>query len=60
MGEVLFEFKRVGNVIRASAMDADTLTEVTVVAPLGANPTHLKTVAMRKLKYVLEKSAGKS
>jgi hypothetical protein len=58
MREVLFEFKRVGNSVKVSAMDTETLTEVTMVGPVGASEAQLKTLALRKLKYMLEKAAG--
>lgn len=52
--EILFEFRAVGRMIRVSAIDPATGTEVVVVGPAGAGDAGLKHVAERKLVYVLE------
>ncbi|MEQ8664375.1 MAG: hypothetical protein RIC16_01495 [Rhodospirillales bacterium] len=53
--EVLFEFRHVGTSLRVSAIDPDTLTEVTLVADPRTSEEELKRVAARKLHYVIQK-----
>lgn len=53
IGEVLFEFRRVGNVVKVSAIHVDTGTEVSLVGPPAAGEYGLKMAAIRKLIYVL-------
>ncbi|HEV7370942.1 DUF6898 family protein [Arenibaculum sp.] len=50
--EVLIEFQRVGMYLKATAVDPDTLTEVSVVGPLHAE-AQLKRTVVAKLSYVL-------
>jgi hypothetical protein len=56
--EVLLEFTRVGRYIRATAMDPETLTEVSVMGPVGGSQELLKRTVMAKLDYVLAKKAS--
>ena len=53
--EVLFEFRRVGTVVRVSALDPQTNTEVWTVAPKGYGMELIKRLAMRKLRYVMKR-----
>ncbi len=53
--EVIFEFRPVGNLMRVSAMDTDTMTEVVVQCPAGAGETVFKNAALKRLEYVLKK-----
>ena len=53
--EVLFEFHRVGNVVKVSALHVDTDTEISLAGPSSAGVYGLKMVAIRKLIYVLNK-----
>ncbi len=53
--EVIIEFAPVGNIVRVSAMDTKTLTEVVVQGPKSAGEEMLKRNAMRRLEYVLRK-----
>jgi hypothetical protein len=57
--DVIFEFYRVGNSVKVSAVDTETLTEVSIVAPLTASETTLRNNALRKLEFVLARRAGK-
>jgi len=52
--EVLFEFTQVGQQMRVSAIDADTRTEIVLIAPLSATRYQMQTLAMAKLKRKLE------
>lgn len=53
--EVIFEFVPVGSLVRVSAMDTQTLTEVVIQGPAGASEAILKQNAMKRLEYVLKK-----
>jgi hypothetical protein len=55
LGEVLFEFHRVGNVVKVSALHVDTDTEISLAGPSSAGVYGLKLAAIRKLIYVLNK-----
>jgi hypothetical protein len=56
--DVIFEFFRVGNSVKVSAVDTETLTEVSVVGPVTASEATLRNNALRKLEFVLAKRAG--
>ncbi len=58
--EVLFEFSRVGNVMRVAALHVDTNTEVIIAGPLTAPQAHLRNTALQKLRYVLAKKKGET
>jgi len=53
--EALIEFHRVGAYVKVSAVDPDTLTEVCIVGDPAAGEAALKSAAVRKLAYVLER-----
>jgi len=57
--EVLLEFQRVGTYMKATAMDPETLTEVSVVGPAVNSQEQLRRTVLAKLEYVLAKNAGK-
>jgi hypothetical protein len=44
--------------MKATAMDAATLTEVSVVGPINHSQEMLKRTVLAKLNYVLTKKAG--
>ena len=54
--EVIIEFHQVGNAVKVTACDPDTLLEVSIVGAPGAGQETLKRTAIRKLEYVLEKN----
>lgn len=56
--EVIFEFRTVGNIMRVSAMDTKTMTEVIIQCPASAGEAIFKKNALMRLEYVLRK-AGK-
>jgi hypothetical protein len=58
LGEVLFEFSRVGNVMRVTAIDVDTNTEIVIAGPATAPQASLQNTALQKLRYVLAKKKG--
>lgn len=53
--EVIIEFAPVGSVVRVSAMDTKTLTEVITQGPMSAGEDVLKRNAVKRLEYVLKK-----
>lgn len=53
--EVILEFYSVGNVVRVSAMDVGSLTEISIQGPAGAGEQILKRNALKRLEYVLKK-----
>jgi Domain of unknown function (DUF6898) len=55
--EILLEFVVQGGVVKATAIDAATGTEASVVGPAIAGRQVLAQAAARKLRYVLGKKA---
>ncbi|MDP2205421.1 MAG: hypothetical protein Q8K65_03870 [Alphaproteobacteria bacterium] len=53
--EVIFEFMQVGNIMRVSAMDTASLTEIIIQCPAGAGQAAFKKNALLRLEYVLRK-----
>ncbi|HVO13899.1 MAG TPA: hypothetical protein VMV26_01740 [Alphaproteobacteria bacterium] len=53
--EVLLEFHQIGAVVKVSAVDPVTLTEVSISGPASAGQAALGQAAIRKLRYVLER-----
>lgn len=53
--EVIFEFVQVGNSVRVTAFDAETLVEVSIVGAATAPRSYLRATALRKLRYVLRR-----
>ena len=58
IGEVLFEFRRIGQSVKVSAIHAATGVEVSIVGPVTAGEHGLKSVALQKLIYVMGKREG--
>ncbi len=57
--EVIIEFHPVGAYVKVSAIDPETLTEVSIVGDPQAGEARLKRVAMQRLEYVLARKAGR-
>ncbi len=53
--EIIIEFFPVGNIVKVSAMDVKTLTEVSVQCPANVSEEMLKRNALKRLEYVLKK-----
>jgi len=53
--QVLFEFVRVGQVVKVNAIDPESGIEVSMVGDAKAGADTLKRLAMRKLEYVIAK-----
>ena len=53
--EVIFEFHRVGNAVKVSAIEVGSGVEVSIVGDPAVGEATLKRLALRKLEYVLAK-----
>lgn len=53
--EVLIEFFPLGNIVKVSAMDTQTLTEISIQGPANTSQETLKRNAVKRLEYVLKK-----
>jgi len=53
--EVLIEFQQVGNAVKVTAVDTETLVEVSMMGPASAGQEVLKRNVINKLNYVLAK-----
>ena len=54
--EVLFEMKQVGKYMRITAIDPLSGTEVISIGDPSVDPDMLRSMAIRKLKYVIAKN----
>lgn len=57
--EILFEYARIGNIVRVTAIDAESGTEVVFQAPSNSSYTELQRIGINKMKYVLNKERDK-
>jgi len=53
--EVIIEYAPVGNVVKVSAMDTASLTEISISGPASSPQSLLKANALKRLEYVLRK-----
>lgn len=53
--EIIFELRQIGAIVRVSAMDTKTMTEITIQGPVSAGEAALKANALKKLEYVMRK-----
>ena len=53
--EVIFEFVRIGNAVKVTAVDVESGVEAVVVGALAAGEPALKRLAKQKLDYVMAK-----
>ncbi len=54
--DVLIEFQAIGNIMRVSAIDTATNTEVVIQGPVSAGRATLARNAVAKLNYMLRKA----
>ncbi len=54
--EVIIEFSPVGSVMKVTAMDVLTVTEVSIQGPVNTPQEILKRNAVKRLEYVLRKN----
>lgn len=53
--EIIIEFHPIGNVVKVSAMDTQSLTEISIQGPANGQEAILKRNALKRLEYVLKK-----
>ncbi|MGE4313091.1 MAG: hypothetical protein AB7E85_02310 [Pseudobdellovibrionaceae bacterium] len=53
--EVIVEMHRFGSIVKVTAMDTKTLTEISVQGPASAGEVALRKNALARLEYVLKK-----
>jgi len=53
--EIIFEFRRIGSVVKVTAIDVSTGTEAVIAAPAHAAEYALRDAARRKLAYVMKR-----
>ena len=53
--EIIIEFIPVGQYVKVSAMDTQSLTEISIKGPANTPESKLKTNAVKRLEYVLRK-----
>lgn len=54
---VIVEFTRLGALVRVSAMDPATLTEVVIQGPASAGEEALRRAVLMKLEHMLERNS---
>jgi len=54
--EVIFEFRRIGRAVKVSAVDTETMTEVSIMGPATTDEASLRRIALRKLEFVLDRA----
>ena len=58
MSEVLFEYMRVGNNVKVTAIESSTKVEVSVIVPASLSEEQMQIQALQKLRYVLRKKTA--
>lgn len=53
--EIYIEFYRIGGIVKVTAMDTATLTEISIQGPPSAGEEALKRSAIQRLEYVMRK-----
>lgn len=59
-GGVLIEFHRLGNVVKVTAVDPQSLLEASIVGDPAMSEAALAHAAIRKLRYVLERRRARN
>ncbi len=54
----ILEFYPVGNVVKVSAVDTETGTEVSIMGPATAPREQLQKLAIQKLEFILKKGSA--
>lgn len=57
---IILEIRRIGNTQKVSAIDEETGTEVSFMAPLSAAKIDIERLARAKLTYVINKKTAES
>lgn len=53
--EIIIEFMSFGSIVKVSAIDSQSLTEISIQGPASAGKETLKYNAIKRLEYVLKK-----
>lgn len=53
--EIILEFHQVGSLVKVSAMDTATMTEISISGPVNTSKEILEKNALKRLEYVLKK-----
>ena len=53
--EVIFEFAQIGQIVKVTAMDTKSLTEISIQGPISTPQNILQQNALKRLQYVLNK-----
>lgn len=56
---IILEFRKVGNAVKVTALDEETLTEVSITGPVTASHQELEHTVVKKLEYVMAKNLDK-
>jgi len=59
-GSVIIEMYPLGRIVKVSAIDPESLLEVSIQGPATAGESTLKQAAVQKLRYVLAKQRAKA
>lgn len=54
--EVILEFQQIGQIVKVTAMDVASLTEISIQGPANAGQEMLQRNAVKRLAYVLRKN----
>ncbi len=54
--EVLFEYRQIGSLMRVTAVDVETMTEIVVQCPVSAGEALFQKQGLARLEYVLRKN----
>lgn len=55
--DIIFEFTTIGPYTKVTAIDTDSMIEVSINGPASAGEVVLKNQALRRLEYVMKKKA---
>ena len=56
LGEVLFQFLRMGGSVKVTAMHSQSLTEISIICPASLGVKQMQAQAVQKLRFVLGRS----
>jgi len=57
--EVYIEFYKIGQFVKVTAMDVESMVEISIQGSVTASEEQLKTAALKRLEYVLKKNGIK-
>ncbi|MBF0269700.1 MAG: hypothetical protein HQL44_14035 [Alphaproteobacteria bacterium] len=60
MREVLFEFTRMGNMVKVTATDTQTLTEISIICPGKSSRKDMESLALRRLDSFLANQSAQA